>query len=82
LQSSSAATVSGIHSHAYQFWYAGSSLQRQLGPQFSVFVSYQFNDMGIGQCTGTGASAVCGLSALRHTGQVGINWHPRPIRLD
>ncbi len=81
LQSSSAATVSGIHSHAYQFWYAGSSLQRQLGPQFSVFVSYQFNDMGIGQCTGSGASAVCGLSALRHTGQVGINWHPRPIRL-
>lgn len=80
LQKSNTTSTSGVHSRSYQFWYAGTSLQRQLGPNFSAFVSYQFNDMGIGSCTGTGA--VCGLTTTRHTGQIGINWHPRPIRLD
>lgn len=82
LQKPNTSSPAGVHSHSYQFWYAGASLQRQLGQQFSAFVSYQFNDMGIGSCTGTGTSAVCGLTSTRHTGQIGINWHPRPIRLD
>lgn len=81
LQSSNSTSVAGVHSHTYQFWYAGTSLQRQLGQHFSAFVSYQFNDTGIGSCS-TKNTSVCGLSAMRHTGQVGINWHPRPIRLD
>jgi len=80
LQTSNASS-SGVNSRTYQFWYAGSSLQRQLGPQFSAFVSYQFNDLGVGQC-GTVNTSVCGLTSKRHTGQIGINWHPRPIRLD
>jgi len=82
LQSSNSTSASGVHSHSYQFWYAGTSLQRKLGPHFSAFVSYQFNDMGIGSCPGTSTSTPCGLTATRHTGQIGINWHPRPIRLD
>jgi len=74
-------TSAGVNSRTYQYWYAGTSLQRQLGPEFSVFVSYQFNDLGVGQCSTTNTS-ICGLTAKRHTGQFGINWHPRPIRLD
>ena len=80
LQTSNSGTV-GVSSRSYQFWYAGSSLQRQLGQQFNVFVSYQFNDLGLGQCGATNTS-LCGVTAKRHTGQIGINWHPRPIRLD
>ena len=79
VQSSSVLPPSGVTSHSYQFWYTGTSLQRQLGQQFSAFVSYQFNDMGLRQCTPT---AICSGTSTRHTGQVGINWHPRPIRLD
>lgn len=82
LQKANSSSTSGVHSHSYQFWYAGTSLQRQLGQHFSAFVSYQFNDMGIGSCSGTGTSGVCGVTTTRHTGQIGINWHPRPIRLD
>jgi hypothetical protein len=80
LQTSSSGSTTGLQSRTYQFWYAGSSLQRQLGQQFSVVVSYQFNDFGMGQCATN--TSVCGLRAERHTGMVGINWHPRPIRLD
>ena len=78
LQRSSTST-SGVTSHSYQFWYAGTSLQRQLGQHFSAFVSYQFNDLGFGSCPSGGT---CGVNTLRHTGMVGFNWHPKPIRLD
>jgi hypothetical protein len=81
VQSASVLPPSGLTSHSYQFWYAGTSLQRRLGQQFSFFVSYQFNDMGLSQCT-TGPTSVCSGTSTRHTGQVGINWHPKPIRLD
>lgn len=70
----------GVHSRAYQYWYAGASLQRNLGRQFGIFLAYQYNDMTLGQCAASGA--VCGLSSKRNTGAVGINWHPKPIRLD
>ena len=82
LQKSSLTTTPGVHSRAYQYWYAGTSLQRQLSEHFSAFVSYQFNDMGIGKCSGVPITSGCGLGLTRHTGMIGINWHPRPIRLD
>lgn len=73
----------GINSSAYQFWYAGASLRRQLGQHFGAFVSYQFNNFGAGQCaSSTGSTAVCGQSISQHNGVIGFDWHPRPIRLD
>jgi hypothetical protein len=81
LQASNTRSMAGVHSHAYQFWYAGTSLRRQLSPHFSAFVAYQFNEIGIGQCS-TPSSSVCGFATIRHTGQIGLNWHPKPIRLD
>jgi hypothetical protein len=73
-------TTTGVNSRSYQFWYAGTSLWGELGMQFSAFVSYQFNDMGLGACPTS--TSVCAMTTTRHTGTVGINWHPRPIRLD
>jgi hypothetical protein len=75
LQSS---TTSGVNSKSYQYWYAGSSLRRQIGRQFGVFVTYQYNDIGLSQCS----SGVCSSSSQRHTGMIGIDWHPKPVRLD
>jgi hypothetical protein len=80
LQRSSTITTGG-KSHSYQFWYAGTSLQRQLGQHFSAFASYQFNDLGLGPCPSSG-STTCSVNNSRHTGMIGLNWHPKPIRLD
>jgi hypothetical protein len=77
----SAGGTTGVPSHSYQFWYGGTSLQRQLGPHFSAFASYQFNALGFGACP-AGTSTTCGVNTIRHTGMIGLNWHPRPIRLD
>jgi hypothetical protein len=75
LQKSSSTTV--VQSHTYDFWYAGASLQRQFGPHFNAFASYQFNDLGFVCVAGA-----CGVKSTRHTGMIGFNWHPKPIRLD
>jgi hypothetical protein len=71
----------GVPSRSYEFWYAGSSLQRQLGPHFTAFASYQFNDLGFASCF-AGGSTTCGVKSTRHTGMIGFNWHPKPMRLD
>jgi hypothetical protein len=70
----------GINSSTYKAWYAGASLRRRLGQHFGAFVNYQFSDIGFGSCTV--ATGSCGQSSQRHTGMIGIDWHPRPYRLD
>jgi hypothetical protein len=73
-------TSAGLGARSYQYWYSGASLHRQLGQHFAAFVSYQFNDFGSTGCAKTGTT--CGQTSQRHTGIVGIDWHPHPIRLD
>lgn len=72
----------GLNSNAYQFWYSGASLRRQLGQHFGAFISYQFNDFGAGRCSTSSPTSVCGQTVQQHVGVFGIDWHPRPIRLD
>lgn len=74
--------TSGLSSNTYQFWYAGGSLRRQIGQHFGAFASYQFNDFTSGQCTTTPSTTPCGQTIPQHVGMIGLDWHPRPIRLD
>jgi hypothetical protein len=78
-----ASQTTGLNSNAYRYWYAGGSLRRQLSPHFDVFAAYQFNDFGAYSCQTTATNTgVCGQSARRQTGQIGIDWRPRPIQLN
>jgi hypothetical protein len=83
-RNSSLQTVANaINSNSYQYWYAGGSLRRQIGQHFGAFASYQFNQFGSGRCaSAAGSTAVCGQPIQQHIGSIGIDWHPRPIRLD
>jgi len=75
--------TTGLNSSSYAYWYAGGSLRRQIGQHFGAFASYQFNRFGSGGCpTGTGSTALCAKTFQQHVGSIGIDWHPRPIRLD
>jgi hypothetical protein len=75
--------TAGLNSSSYDFWYAGGSLRRQIGQHFGAFMSYQFNNFGSSTCkTAGGSTALCGQTVQQHTGSIGIDWHPRPIRLD
>ena len=76
-------TGNGINSTSYQYWYAGGTLRRLLGKNFDVFATYQYDSFIAGSCSSAlGSRVVCGQSTSRHTGTIGIDWHPRPIRLD
>jgi hypothetical protein len=75
--------TAGLNSSTYDYWYAGGSLRRQIGRHFGAFMSYQFNSFGSGSCTTAGGStSLCGQTVQQHIGSIGIDWHPRPIRLD
>ncbi|MBV9182710.1 MAG: hypothetical protein JO356_15470 [Acidobacteria bacterium] len=79
----SRSTILGINSSSYQYWYAGGTVRRMLGPHFDAFGTYQYALFAAGSCTSsTGSHAVCGQSVNRHTAMFGLDWHPRPIRLD
>ena len=75
---------------SYSYWYAGGALRRQIGRDFSAYVGYQFNEFYFG-CgavpvpsvpSSVPPSLACGNRSQRHVGTVGLDWHPRPIRLD
>ena len=75
----------GVNAVSDHYGYAGGGLHRQLSRDFSMFLSYQFNDLTFDStfCTsGTNISTNCNRTSQRHMVTVGLDWHPRPIRLD
>jgi len=68
------------NSHTYDYWYAGGGVRRQFTRQFQGFATYQYNRLlfGSGFCSSSHCSAGYG----HHIGMIGVDWTPRPIRLD
>lgn len=73
----SATTIPGLDSHAFDRLFAGGNLRRHFSRDWTGYLDYQFNNLILngGACTGT-------CSSQRHVALVGVEWHPRPIRLD
>jgi len=60
-------------------WYAGASLGRQVGQRTSFAIYYGAQQQASsGQCP----VASCGLTALRQTFGITVNWHVNPIPLE
>ncbi|MGA8761461.1 MAG: hypothetical protein WB562_01110 [Candidatus Sulfotelmatobacter sp.] len=64
--------------------FAGIAVHRMLGRAFHVFASYQFNELAFDSsfCDINGGSGPCSRISQRHLGAIGLDWTPRPIRLD
>ena len=64
---------------------AGALLRKHLGRAYDVFAAYRFAEIGFdnadGLCGSPGAGA-CSNISQRHTGTVGVEWHPRPKRIE
>jgi hypothetical protein len=73
--------IAGVAAQNYQYFYAGGAAHRQLGRYFGLFFSYQFNRLAF-DSSFCSAGGPCGNTSLRHVAAVGLDWHPRPIRLD
>ena len=69
--------IAAANASSYNYWYAGTSIRRQIGRHFNAFVAYQYDSFGFASCA-VGAS--CGSESRQHSGVVGIEWHPNPLR--
>ena len=76
---------SAVNASVFTYWYVGAGAHRQFTRSLRGFVSYQFNDVSFntGCPLATGPSTVgCSNLSRRQVGSVGLDWTPRPIRLD
>jgi hypothetical protein len=71
----------GVIANTYSFDYAGAGVRRKFGRAFQLYASYQFNYLTFDRsfCGSTGA---CTRISQRHVGTIGLDWTPRPMRLD
>lgn len=74
----------GISANTYTSGFAGVGAHRKMGKDFRVYATYQFNylsfDGSFCQAVVTGGS--CSRVSQRHVGAMGLDWSPRPKRLD
>lgn len=70
-----------VNANTYIYGFAGLALHRAFGHNFHGFVSYQFNELSFDNsyCAGL---PVCSRIGNRSVGTIGLDWIPRPIRID
>jgi hypothetical protein len=72
----------GVIANTYSYGFAGLGVHRMIGRDFHAFASYQFNYLTFDNSfCGVGFPA-CNRISQRHVGTIGIDWTPRPRRLD
>jgi len=71
----------GVTANTYQFGFAGIGVRRNFGRNLKAYASYEFNDLAF-DSSFCGSSSVCNRISQRQIGTIGLDWTPRPIRLD
>jgi hypothetical protein len=72
---------SPIAANTSAYGFAGVGAHRMLGRNFHAFASYQFNELSFDNSICV-AGVACSRISQRHTGTIGLDWKPRPIRID
>jgi hypothetical protein len=77
-----AGTCPGVAGNVYKYVFAGAGMRRNFGRTVGLFATYQFNYLTIDSayCGSTGGP--CDRNSQRHVVTVGLDWTPRPWRLD
>jgi hypothetical protein len=71
----------GINANTYAYGFVGLALHRAFGHNFHGFASYQFNELSFDNSYCAGLPD-CSRISNRHVVTIGLDWTPRPIRLD
>jgi hypothetical protein len=72
----------GVVANRYSYGFAGLGVHRMIGRNFHAFASYQFNYLNFDSSfCGAGITA-CNRISQRQLGTIGIDWTPRPMRID
>jgi hypothetical protein len=72
-----------VLANTYYYGFAGIGARRIIGHTWTLFANYQFNELAFDRtfCTTQGLSS-CSRISQRHIAAIGLQWTPRPIRLD
>lgn len=71
----------GIPAKTYTYGFLGGGLHRAFGRNFHAFASYQFNELWFDQSLCVG-NTPCNRISNRQVVTFGLDWTPRPIRID
>jgi hypothetical protein len=71
----------GVNARTYQYGFLGGGVHRRFGHDFHGFMTYQFNELAFDNSFCAGLTA-CNRISNRQVITVGLDWTPRPIRLD
>ena len=74
------ANFGAVNASSYDEGSAGAVFRKHLGRSYDFFAAYRFSEVAFNVpvfLSGTG-----GRIAQRHIGTVGMEWHPRPTRID
>jgi hypothetical protein len=71
----------GINANTYTFGFAGAGVHRMLGRNFHAFASYQFNELSFDRSF-CGSAKGCSRISQRNVATIGLDWTPRPIRIE
>jgi hypothetical protein len=72
----------GVAGNVYKSIFAGAGMRRYFGRTVSMYGSYQFNYLTIDSSYCSEVVGPCNRDSQRHVVTVGVDWTPRPIRLD
>jgi hypothetical protein len=74
------ANFGAVNASSYDAGSAGAVFRKHLGRSYDFFAAYRFSEVAFNVpvfLSGTG-----GRIAQRHIGTIGMEWHPRPTRID
>jgi hypothetical protein len=72
----------GSQTNSYQFGYVAVAMRRAFSRYWDVYGSYQFNELSFNAPSLINPQTGFGRISQRQVVTLGVEWHPRPIRLD
>lgn len=72
----------GVSANTYTYGFVGVVLHRSFGREFHGFASYQFNELAFDNSFCAPGLPACSRIGQRHVVTIGLDWTPRPIRID
>jgi hypothetical protein len=70
----------GVNASSYNVGSAGAILRKHLGRTYDLFAAYRFAEVAFNTPVTFGGAS--GRIVQRNTGSVGVEWHPRPTRIE
>jgi hypothetical protein len=74
--------LKGLPGNTFDHGFVRVMLRKHLGREWSAFFAYRFNDLAFDNKFCSNVGGFCSRISQRHMASIGLEWHPRPMRID